>query len=257
MTRDEFLEQLRGEVAAAARRGAVPPRRRSPLPAALAAAAVILVVSVVGFLALSSEPAAAGVEVLRDDRGVLVRLTGTGASAEAIERAAATEGLDVTVEEVPVGPSNVGRFVSVSGSAPPELVELIDADGTGTARGIRIPFDLEGDVVLSVGRSARGDETWAVASDATRRGELLACESVHGMELADAAELASEAAGSVRILVRTTGEEVALDEVSRYPDVTVDRIVSPSPDTLWIYAEPSAGAAPGSSAATTDPPAGC
>lgn len=253
MTRDEFLEQLRDEVGAAARRGATPARRRSPVPAALAAAAVVLVVSVAGFLALSSDPVAAGVEVLRDDRGVLVRLTGTGAPADAIEQAAAAEGLDVTVDEVPVGPSNVGRFVSATGSELPEFVELIDADGTGTARGIRIPFDFEGDVALSVGRPARDDEAWAVASDATRRGELLACEPVQGMDLREAADLASSAAGSVRILLRTTGEEVALDALSSYPDATVDRIVSPSPDMLWIYAQPGPGAGSGA----TEVPPGC
>jgi hypothetical protein len=257
MTRDEFLEQLRAEVGAAARRDTGPARRRGPLPAVLAAAAVILVVAVGAFLVMGDEPVAAGVEVLRDDRGVLVRLTGTGAPADAIEDAAAAEGLDVTVDEVPVGPSNVGRFVSATGSELPEFVELIDADGTGTARGIRIPFDFEGDVALSVGRPARDDEVWAVASDATRPGELLACEPVHGMDLGDAVQLASSAAGSVRILVRTTGEEVALDALASYPDATVDRIVSPSPDTLWIYAEPEPAGAAGGGTDRSEVPPGC
>lgn len=257
MTRDEFLEQLRDEVGAAARRGATPAGGRGPLPAVLVAAAVVLVVAIGGFLLLGNEPVAAGVEVLRDERGVLVRLTGTGAPPDAIEQAAAAEGLDVTVREVPVGPSNVGRFVSATGSELPEFVELIDADGTGTARGIRIPFDFEGGVALSVGRAARSGEDWAVASDATRPGELLACEPVHGMDLGEAAELASSAAGSVRIIMRTTGEEIALEERSSWPDATVDRIVSPSPDSLWIYAEPASTEPEGSGTATSEVPPGC
>ncbi|MFN7148848.1 MAG: hypothetical protein ACK4V6_05140 [Microthrixaceae bacterium] len=240
MTRDEFLEQLREEVGAAAARGVTPTRRRGQLPALLAAAAVVLVVAVAGFVALSPDPAAAGVEVLRDDRGVLIRLTGTGASPEAIERAAAAEGFALSVDEVPVGPSNVARFVSATGSELPELpelVELVDADGTSTAAGIRIPFEFDGEVALSVGRAAEEGEEWAVASDATQPGELLECEPVRDMTLERAVELADDSAGSVRIILRTTGQEIAPSDVASYPDATVDRIVSPSPDVLWIYAQ--------------------
>lgn len=241
MTRDEFLEQLREEVGAAAARGTTSTRRRGQLPALLAAAAVVLVVAVAGFLVLTPDPAAAGVEVLRDDRGVLIRLTGTGASPEAIERAAAAEGFALTVDEVPVGPSNVGRFVSVTGTELPERVELIDPDGTSTSAGIRIPFEFEGEVALSVGRAAKDGEEWAAASDATQAGELLACEPVREMTLDQAVALADDAAGTVRIILRTTGQEIDPADLASYPDATVDRIVSPSPGVLWVYAQSGSG----------------
>lgn len=253
MTRDEFLAQLREEVGAAAARGATPTRPRGQLPAALAAAAVVLVVAVAGFVALSPDPVAAGVEVLRDDRGVLIRLTGAGTSPEAIERAAASEGLALSVDEVPVGPSNVGRFVSATGSELPELIELIDPDGTSTAAGIRIPFEFDGELALSVGRAAEEGEEWAAASDATQAGELLACEPVRDMTLDRAVELADAAAESVRIILRTTGQEIDPVDLPDHPDATVDRIVSPAPDVLWVYAQTG----PDQTPTPLPPPRGC
>src|SRR3546814_20237293 len=87
-------------------------------------------------------PAAASVTITADGDMVTVTLNDTSNSADEIESAIEDHGLDIDIEEVPVGPSNYGRFVSYTTDQSKHFDERSEesrvgkgCDSTGSSRG--------------------------------------------------------------------------------------------------------------------------
>ena len=88
----------------------------------VAAALVATVVTVTG----RDDQAEASLQIKVQDGTVVVRLIDLENRPEEIIGALRNAGLDASVEQVPVGPSNVGRFVGSAGSAGTGPVSVID-----------------------------------------------------------------------------------------------------------------------------------
>jgi hypothetical protein len=180
----EFPTMLRAQLVTAAHRRR--DRRRRTTAAVAAAACVLAAVAVVGALGATSDPAAAGVDVVVADGVATVRLVDVEYRPGYIEQEIREVGLDVDIVAVPVGPSNVGRFVGDTGDAP-ELTR-VDADGPSFA-GFALPVDWPGSLELQVGRPAEHGEPYAYASDAYATGEPLSCQGMYGRTAEDAVAL--------------------------------------------------------------------
>jgi hypothetical protein len=197
MTGERWDDALRRElVVAAARRQA---RRRSR-PGRVAAG---LGVATAAVAALALGPTEAGAEVRVERTGgrlvvTLVELDDPR-TAEAELRAA---GLDVRIEEVPAGPSAVGRFVGTtdSGGLPTELVPV--DGGAGSFAAFSLPQGWRGSLHLLVGRPPRDGEAYVGFSDALAPGEPLACLPLVGRR-------AEEAVGVVERAAREPGLHAA------------------------------------------------
>jgi hypothetical protein len=182
-----FAARLRAELLAAAERGLAARRHRRRVAAGGMAAAVLGGAAAALLVLLPHPtPAAADVVVRISGGTVTVTLVDLEHRPERIEAAVRAAGLAVEVRAVPVGPSNVGRFVGQesSGPLPPEL-EPIDATAEGF-RGFALPAGWPGELHLLVGTPARAGEGYAVFSDATQPGEPLACQAVAGRSLGSA-----------------------------------------------------------------------
>jgi hypothetical protein len=176
--RDELRSQL---VTAAAQDGSGRGRgaRRVRRAGALVAAAAVIVALLVGLTVLGPRrPAAADVVITEDGNDFVVQLTDLTTTPQEVVDAARMVGLDIQVTEYPVGPSNVGRFLSMASTSDPALRPL--EEGASTFDGFRIRKDWEGTLVLALGRKARPGEMWFARSDALAPGELLECEPVLG-----------------------------------------------------------------------------
>lgn len=250
---DPFLSELRTEVAAAARRQ---DRRRRHRTGGLAAAAVVLALLASGLLLLDgSTDADARVEVVEIDGELRVRITDIEARPHEIETAAADAGLDLEIEPVPVGPSNVGRFVGGSASEgfPPDL-RRPDGDGATSFDGFLIPADFDGELRLSLGRPAEPGEEWAVGSNALSRGELLACQPLQDAPLSDtlAAIDALDTETEVRIYAIDANIDLIPEQHDEWANATVTGILSASPTLLFVDVARDPALIP-----TRDEPIGC
>ncbi len=240
MDEHEFTEALRQQlVEAAERRNDEPPvpLRRRPAarwPLAVAAAAVVALV-VVGFGVFRDDrTVAADVRVSLEGDELTLQLSGHDVRAKEIVDAARTAGLDVTVSEVPVGPSNVGRLVRSESSELPPVLEMIGPDGASFL-GFRLPRDWPGTLHLTLGRAAEPGEPFIVSSDALQSGEALECRN----ELlgADLAEVAAQLRGEgfdVRTFALPTPGEVL--ELGVHGTWKVAKIEALGPQELWIDA---------------------
>lgn len=209
--------------------------RGRALLAAAAAAVVAVVVSVVVVVG-GTEPASAGVDVIVDGDDLVVRLTDLETRPEEIVEAAEEFGLSVRVREVPVGPSNVGRFIGGSSSElPPELrPQGGDAD---SFTGFRIPRDWPGELRLDIGRAAEEGERWRAASDALAPDEPAACEPLLGATVAMTRDVLADAQLRTRWFVFDPGEqEVARADVDTYDDWRVVRVLAVGPRQVWVQA---------------------
>ncbi len=180
-----FEQALRDELMAAARR---PPRRRAPRAALAAVAAVVALAVVIGSsLTRDPTPAGADVEVTHENGRVILRLTDLANTPEEIEAALDPEGFDIRVTAVPVGPSNVGRFVGqVATDADLVDLDFIRVDGV-TYLGFSLPEQWDGSLTLLLGRRAGAGEGYATASNAFAPGEPLACSGALGDPLHEVA----------------------------------------------------------------------
>ncbi len=108
MSDHDFRQPLRDALVRAGDPARVAARRRARQVRIMGVAAALVVMVVVGaFLVASPEPSAADVEVIHRDGQVWIRLTDLETRAPEVRRVLAEVGLDVTVSEAPVGPSNV------------------------------------------------------------------------------------------------------------------------------------------------------
>ncbi len=252
MSDERFLTELREQLVAAASRRAEgspdePPaisHHPTPRPVGRAvrrmvelAAAVVVVLAVVvaALLLRDPTPAAASVDITIDGNDLVVRLTDLETRPEQIVSAAKKAGLDVRVETVPVGPSQVGRFIGATAtSLPPELRRT---DGSTLAfTGFRIPRDWSGTLSLSLGRPARDGEEWVGVADALAPGGAAACRELLGATVDDAAAALDELGLTVRWFVFDPTEKEVTDRRSDYGSWRVISVMSTSDDAALVQA---------------------
>lgn len=257
MNDDELFALLRSELVAAARRRYR--RRRFPR---LGAAAAAVLVGLVCVVALQSGDAHAAVEVIRGNAYVEVRLVDLESRPEEIEAAAAEAGIDLRLTGVPVGPSMVGKFVSLSGTALPDEVIPLDpaaaADGDAVLySGFRLRDGFDGTLRIALGRPARPGEDWVATSDASAPGELLACEDLTGLSTAEVARRLDGVDARVRwfAIDRGFAGEV-FDGLDLYEDWRVVRVLGSGPGELIVEVAP-VGFDPYPGLDTSRPAEGC
>lgn len=190
-------------------------------------------------LVTGEEGAAAGVEAETRNGLVYVRLVDIEYDADAIEAAAAREGLDITVEAVPASPSLVGRFVSATteGEEPGRLEEL-GRDGPAFS-GFAMPASYGGSLVISVGRPARRGEVYLHFGNALSEGESMACSGIAGASPTRALEIV-EQRGVDAVWTAYAGrggfqqiDPTELDN-AQFGDLRVQRAVSIAPGRVQI-----------------------
>jgi hypothetical protein len=207
--------------------------RRARAQRWLAAAAVVAVVGIA--LVARPEPAAAGVQVVVAEEQLSLYVTDRDTTPEQIESAAAAADLDLRVVRVPVGPSNVGRFVGASGSDLPAGFELVERESTDGFTGFHMPLGFDGWLELQVGRTAEPGEEWAVLSDVTAPGELFACEQLSGRPLGEVLDrLTPATAGQIRVMLLDEGRWLEPDELPAHAAATTLRVSSRGPDEVWV-----------------------
>lgn len=180
-----FQSAYRDQLVAAV--GRSPRRRQTGLLAAGVGGAAAALLGAVTLL--NPATAQADVEVVRGANRVEVLLKDLQSSAPEVQEALDEANLDVRVEPVPVGPSNVGRFVGDTASE--EGLEDVrrSAASAGGFLGFSIPTDWPGTLTVFLGRPAEAGEHYLVTSNAFAPGEPLACTEVLGSPLAEAADL--------------------------------------------------------------------
>jgi hypothetical protein len=178
-----FAERLRAElVAAAERQVALRRQRRRRALGGAATAALGGVAALLLVVLPAPSPAAADVVVRVEAGTISVTLVDLEHRPDRIEEAVRAAGLDVRIRAVPVGPSNIGRFVGQESTVLPPELHLIDATEQ-SFRGFALPVGWAGSLDLLVGAPADPDEPYAVFSDATEPGEPLACRLLAGRRL--------------------------------------------------------------------------
>jgi hypothetical protein len=256
---DTFLTELRHQLLAAATAtdtddmaSMAPPvvdlddRRRARRRASgrwFAAAAVVLAVVAggIGFVGTGTRDVAAEVEAIIRDGWVQVRLVDVENRPEEIEEAARSVGLDLEVVEVPVGPGQVGKFVSMSSAGEPPDFRRVGVDGS-TYTGFRVPVGFDGSFTVNVGRAARPGEQWATTSPGSAAiGER--CDDLIGETVAAAADIVGDA--PARWFAAAPGEPAGEFEPgdTTYADWVVFSVVAPSDDEVWVQVSPD-GASP-------------
>lgn len=247
MSDTDFLVELRDELRVAAlapadaasppttgaAAGPTPRASRARTPRWLAAAAVLAVVGVA--LVARPEPAAAGVRVVVAEEQLSLYVTDRDATPDQIESAAAAAGLDLRVVPVPVGPSNVGRFVGASGSELPAGFELVERESTDGYTGFHVPLGFDGWLELQMGRAADAGEEWAVLSDVTAPGERFPCEQLVGRPLTEVLDrLAPAASAQIRVMLLDEARWLEPEELPVHGAATTVRVSSRGPDELWV-----------------------
>lgn len=246
MRSDEFLEDLRSQLLDAADRmeesaPAPAPASRSRrtgrrLAALAAAAALVVAVTVGALLATGGDHASAGLEVIDQGDHLEIRLTDVETRPDEIEAAARAAGVDVAVEEVPVGPGNVGRFIGSYADGTPPYLTIDENDPTSAFMGFSIPAEYPGQLRLLLGRAAQPGEEWRAASWATAKGGLLECQEVVDRPLREVLQLAVESeAEHVEVrLLDDGGRRLEPDEIDRRLDLPVQAALSWNPTMVAI-----------------------
>jgi len=204
--------------------------RRVAFAVVIAAALVASVVSVTG----RDDKAEASLQIKVQDGTVVVRLIDLEDRPDEIIGALRNAGLDASVELVPVGPSNVGRFVGSSGSAGTGPVSVTEGNAYSYV-GFSVPQDFRGVLKLKLGRAAAPGERWIASSDAMAKGEPLACKNLYGLTVSEATRELARTSASVRWLALPGGLVAAgaqLDEPYAHWHV-VDALAT-SPDDVLI-----------------------
>ena len=196
---DPFQAKLRAALVGAVETKLVRARRRTRLRrAALAMAALVAVAATVFTVALPNDRAQASIDVEVRDGRIFVRLLDLESRPEEIVAAMRNAGIDVVLEEAPVGPSTVGRFVGGVATQSGPALKVARAGGTEAFTSFSVPQDYAGVLRLSVGRKAAPGEQWRTASDATEKGEILECREIRGLTAVEAArELAGGPASTI------------------------------------------------------------
>jgi hypothetical protein len=236
---EDLLPGLRDELVRAASRvqGRHRRRRLTVAAGAVLAAAAVVVIAVVAVD--SPDPAAAGVEVEVVNGRIDVQLTNLETRPAVVQAALRDVGLDATVTAVPVGPSNVGRFVV----SQTDLPGGIDAPGEDTFLRFSAPVGFRDHLDLGLGLPAR-DEPYVIASDAYAPGEPLSCAGLYGEPLTELQAFATDHPDLDIVVQRfdgSPGPPLSLERAAADPTVTNLRIadaLSPAADTVTVYLTP-------------------
>src|SRR5438045_1130543 len=128
---DSHQSSLRNALVAAVETKRARQRRRAiARRVALATLAIAVVVAGVATITLPRDRASASLEVTTRDGSVFVRLLDFENRPDEIVGALRNAGIAAEVDPLPVGPSNVGRFV---GYSSPQGVTLKVTDGTDSS----------------------------------------------------------------------------------------------------------------------------
>lgn len=193
---DPYRAALRDALVSAVETKLVRQRRRARTRrVALTMAAIVAIVATVVTVTLPDDRADASLEVAASDGLLVVRLIDFESRPDEIVGALRNAGINAEVEAVPVGPSNVGRFVGAS--ATEDRAIKIVHDRRFSFASFSVPEGFQGLLRLSLGRRAEQGEQWRAASDATAEGELLACLRVRGLTPSEAARLVADVPASV------------------------------------------------------------
>lgn len=196
---DPYQAALRDALIGAVETKLVRQRRRARVRrVAVAMVAVAALVAVAITITLPDDRADASIEISTRDGSVFVQLLDLENRPDQIVGALRNAGIDAEVEPVPVGPSNVGRFVGASSTQDKALVIISDNRFSFTS--FSVPENFQGILRLSLGRRAEADEPWRTASDATAKGEVLACRTVRGLTPAEATKIVADAPATVNWL---------------------------------------------------------
>jgi hypothetical protein len=177
-------------------------RRRWVLPASVAAAVAALLFALPAILpsgAPGGARTAAAVAFRTEGRYIVAVIRDPQADSEELRSEFAQQGLDISLQLLPVSPSFVGKFVFQGDSGDgqgPAIETLFDPNagcttpgGLSCPIGLKIPVDYQGHADLALGRAAQPGETYASANDAYAPGEALHCSGLRGMTVDQALPL--------------------------------------------------------------------
>jgi len=201
-------------------------RRAITRRVAFAAVVALALVATIVTVTLPDDRAEASIEVDVHDGSVFVRLLDLESRPDEIVGALRNAGINATVEPVPVGPSNVGRFVG-SSSEQGQAADIVREPGS-TFTSFSVPEGYDGLLRLSLGRAAAPGELWKAPSNATAKGEVLACRNIRGHT---AAEVSRQLAGTPARLTWLAVPDGTLEsgaELGAYADWLVIDALSPS-----------------------------
>jgi hypothetical protein len=187
--RDALLRAAPGHFARARRRAV---QRRMVFALIFALAVIASIVTV----ALPDDRADAGIDVRTRDGLVYARLLDIESRPDEIVAALRSAGINASVDLVPVGPSNVGRFV---GSRATQTASITVVDGDAYSfKAFSINEGYRGELVLELGRLAAEGEQWRGASNAMAKDEALSCLNLYDLTPPDAIHALSGVHASVR-----------------------------------------------------------
>lgn len=233
----DFLQELRTELLAA---GVTVNRRRPHRRGALLglAAALVLVIASIVVVAIPVDEAQASLRVTYADGRMIIELVDLTSAKDEIEADARRAGIDLTVKEVPVGPSAVGKFIAVNSDMPLTDLERVGVDPiSGAFTAFRLPQDWTGSLEFEMGRAAREGEEWVAFSNALDRGEVLECRDLIGATQVQAAQ---EVAGDdidVRwfAISPTSGAaNVPAADLGNFASWRVTRALATGPDSVTL-----------------------
>ena len=204
---DPYQAQLRGALVGAVETKLARQRRRAVIRrVVLATVVVVAFVGAILTVTLPDDRANASIDVQVRDGSVFVRLLDFENSPDQIVGALRNAGINAVVDAVPVGPSNVGRFVGYS--SPDSVTLNVTGGGRFSFPAFSVRQDFGGLLRLSLGRAAAAGERWVATSDATAKGEALACRSIRGLTALDASRRVADARVTVSWLA-VPGETLA------------------------------------------------
>jgi hypothetical protein len=225
---DPYQAKLREALVGAVETKLMRDRRRAVARRAVFAMAVIVALVAVFFAAaLPNDRAQASIDVEARDGRIFVHLLDLESRPEEIVAAMRNAGIDVVLEEAPVGPSNVGRFVGFAGTQGGAELKVARVGGTEAFTSFSVPQDFAGVVRLSVGRKAAPGEQWRTASDATEKGEILECREIRGLTAVEASQqLAGGPASTIAWQVAGLGNLEPGAELQEYASFRVINLMS-------------------------------
>ena len=195
---DPYQAKLREALVGAVATKRVRDRRRTVARrGVLAIAAIVAVVATVVTITLPDDRADASIDVEVREGRVFVRLLDFESRPDEIVAAMRNTGIDVVVDEAPVGPSNVGRFVGYTSTQSGAGIHVVRAGSTLAFTSFSVPEDFAGVLRLSLGRRAAVGEQWRASSDATAKDEVLSCRELRGLTALEASHQLAGAPASI------------------------------------------------------------
>ena len=189
----DVVERFKRDLFTAAAVAAPAPRRRRWVIALSASATIAVLVLVAGPVTDDTRrPGPAGaLAVTRTPEGTRVRIADATASPERIEGELRAAGIEASVAAVPVSPSLVGTWTSIT-AKPPLRDPGADHEGIGHGADLEVPRGYAGRLTLRVGRPAGPGEELRMSASAFAPGEPLHCSGVEQLDATRAARVLAE-----------------------------------------------------------------